>query len=49
MRISIDDAQGKPALRVGMSTVVDVDTGHARGLPDFVQNLLDLFGSKVHA
>ncbi len=23
-----------------MSTVVDVDTGHARGLPDFVNNLL---------
>lgn len=49
MRISIDDTQGKPALRVGMSTVVDVDTGHARGLPDFVQKLLDRFGSKDHA
>jgi membrane fusion protein (multidrug efflux system) len=40
MRVSIDDSQGKPPLRVGMSTVVDVDTGHARGLPDFVNNLL---------
>jgi membrane fusion protein (multidrug efflux system) len=49
MRVSIDDTQGKPALRVGMSAVVDVDTGHARGLPDFVQKLLDRFGSKDHA
>jgi membrane fusion protein (multidrug efflux system) len=40
MRVSIDDLQGKPPLRVGMSTVVDVDTGHARGLPDFINNLL---------
>ena len=40
MIISIDDAQGKPPLRVGMSVVVGVDTGHARGLPDFVSNLL---------
>ena len=40
MIISIDDTQGKPPLRVGMSVVVGVDTGHARGLPDFVSNLL---------
>ncbi len=38
MRVSIDDAAGKPPLRVGMSTVVDVDTGRARGLPDFVSS-----------
>ena len=49
MRVSIDDAQGKPPLRVGMSAVVDVDTGHARGLPDFIQNLLGRFGGKDHA
>lgn len=36
MRVSIDPAPGKPTLRVGMSAVVSVDTGHARGLPDFV-------------
>ncbi len=40
MRVSIDETEGKPPLRVGMSTVVDVDTGHARGLPDFISNLL---------
>ena len=32
--------EGKPPLRVGMSVEVDVDTGHARGLPDFVTRLL---------
>lgn len=37
MRISITDTEGKPQLRAGMSTVVDVDTGHARGLPEFVE------------
>jgi membrane fusion protein, multidrug efflux system len=31
---------GKPPLRVGMSVTVDIDTGHARGLPDFVNKLL---------
>lgn len=36
MRVSIDPAADKPTLRVGMSVVVGVDTGHARGLPDFV-------------
>ncbi|MGG6897092.1 MULTISPECIES: HlyD family secretion protein [Rhizobium] len=40
MIISIDDTQGKPPLRVGMSVVADVDTGHARGLPDFIASLL---------
>lgn len=39
MRVSIDDAEGKPPLRVGMSTVVEVDTGHTRGLPDFIAKL----------
>ena len=48
MRVSIEDTAGKPPLRVGMSTVVDVDTGHVRGLPDFVQALLDRFNGKVH-
>jgi membrane fusion protein, multidrug efflux system len=40
MRVRIEDAEGKPPLRVGMSVTVDVDTGHARGLPDFVNKLL---------
>lgn len=40
MRISIDDTKGKPPLRAGMSTEIDIDTGHARGLPQFVDNLL---------
>jgi membrane fusion protein (multidrug efflux system) len=36
IRVSIEDAEGKPPLRVGMSTIVNIDTGHTRGLLDFV-------------
>lgn len=48
MRVSIEDAAGKPPLRVGMSTVVDVETGHIRGLPDFVNKLLGRPQGKDH-
>ena len=40
VRIRIDDAAGKPTLRHGMSAVVEIDTGTARGLP---KPLADLF------
>jgi membrane fusion protein (multidrug efflux system) len=39
MRIRLDTATDKPPLRVGMSVTVDVDTGHPRGLPDFIARL----------
>jgi membrane fusion protein (multidrug efflux system) len=42
MRILVDNAPGKPPLRVGMSVEVSVDTGHPRGFPSFIT---DLFGS----
>ena len=41
LRVKLDLDPGKPPLRVGMSVVVDIDTGHARGVPDMVQNLVD--------
>jgi membrane fusion protein (multidrug efflux system) len=41
MRVRIDAPESKPPLRAGMSVVVNVDTGHARGLPSFIK---DLFG-----
>ncbi len=41
MRVRLDLSGHKPPLRVGMSVVVEVDTGHARGLPTSVQALLD--------
>ncbi|WP_095083514.1 HlyD family secretion protein [Mesorhizobium sophorae] len=46
MRVTIDDLQGKPPLRGGMSAVVGIDTGHARGLPDFVTDLINRFDQK---
>ncbi len=46
MRVTIDPSPDKPVLRVGMSVEVSVDTGHARGLPDFVQNLVDRWQGK---
>ena len=47
MRVRIDNEAGKPPLRVGMSVTVDVDTGHARGLPEFVNKWLGR-GEKTH-
>jgi membrane fusion protein, multidrug efflux system len=42
MRVSVDTSdKNLPPLRAGMSVVVDVDTGHTRGLPHF---LAALFG-----
>src|SRR6202158_5176483 len=46
MRVRVSNAPGKPALRVGMSVAVSVDTGHERGLPSFITNL---FGSSSEA
>jgi membrane fusion protein, multidrug efflux system len=40
MRVRVEGMDGKPPLRVGMSVTVEVDTGHTRGLPDFVTRLL---------
>ena len=42
MRVRLDLAN-RPPLRVGMSAVVEVDTGHARGLPLALQGLVDRF------
>jgi hypothetical protein len=43
MRVRVDTAdQHHPPLRAGMSVEVDVDTGHARGLPHFLMALLGL-------
>ena len=40
MRVALEDLAGKPPLRVGMSVVVDVDTGHARGIPEALKPLV---------
>jgi membrane fusion protein, multidrug efflux system len=41
LRVRIDTPDGLPPLRAGMSVEVDVDTGHARGLPTFLARALD--------
>jgi membrane fusion protein (multidrug efflux system) len=44
MRVRIDTSDPNlPPLRAGMSVIVDVDTGHARGVPHF---LTALFGRR---
>src|SRR5258706_503698 len=41
VRVRVDAGKGNmPILRAGMSVELNVDTGHARGLPKFVTNLL---------
>jgi len=41
MRVRVDTSdRGQPPLRAGMSVEVDVDTGHARGLPHVLAALL---------
>jgi membrane fusion protein, multidrug efflux system len=41
IRVRVDTTdQSRPPLRAGMSVEVDVDTGHARGLPHFLSGLL---------
>jgi membrane fusion protein (multidrug efflux system) len=39
MRVRVNNAPGKPPLRVGMSVELNVDTRHERGLPSFITNL----------
>ena len=48
MRIRVTLDPSKPPLRVGMSAIVDVETGHARGLPDMVQHAVDWVKGRFH-
>jgi membrane fusion protein, multidrug efflux system len=40
MRVSVANSPGKPQLRVGMSVELSVNTGHERGLPNFLTGWL---------
>ncbi|MCW6507223.1 HlyD family secretion protein [Lichenifustis flavocetrariae] len=40
MRVHIDSLDGKPPLRVGMSVVVEIDTGHPRGVPESLKPIV---------
>jgi membrane fusion protein, multidrug efflux system len=44
VRIKLDDGQQVPALRAGMSATVEVDSGHARGLPRVLTAALSAVG-----
>ena len=44
VRITLDAGQDVPTLRSGMSAKVEVDTGHSRGLPNFVTAALSAVG-----
>jgi membrane fusion protein, multidrug efflux system len=46
IRVRIETPPEKPRLHVGMSVTIDVDTGHPRGWPSFVR---DLLGSTAQA
>ena len=41
VRIQVDQPPGHSLLRAGMTVTVSVDTGRERGLPRFVQRLID--------
>ncbi len=49
MRVKLDPSPDKPPLRVGMSVVANVDTGHVRGLPDIVQRWVDFARVRIEA
>ena len=40
LRVRVENSSDKPPLRVGMSVELNVDTGHARGLPQFIKKFL---------
>ena len=44
LRVQLEDGQDLPPLRTGMSAGVEVDTGHARGLPKVVSRTLAALG-----
>ncbi len=48
LRVAVHAEDGKPQLRAGMSTEVDIDTNHARGMPLFVENLLGRSTAYAH-
>jgi len=45
IRVKVDTPAGKPQLRAGMSVILDIDTGHARGWPDFVTRFIGKSGT----
>ena len=40
VRLKLEPAPGAPALRAGMSVIVEIDTGHQRPLPAWAATLL---------
>ena len=44
VRTSVECKEGGPALRVGMSTTVEIDTTHVRSFGDVVAGVLKMLG-----
>jgi membrane fusion protein (multidrug efflux system) len=44
VRVSVTCREGDPALRVGMSTTVEIDTGHSRSFGSLMAGLAKIFG-----
>ncbi len=45
VRIAVKSRAGDPPLRVGMSTTVEIDTGHRRAMPGVLRTVFDWLGT----
>jgi membrane fusion protein, multidrug efflux system len=44
VRIKVNPVDGDPPLRVGMSTTIEIDTGHTRSFGDIVTGVTKIIG-----
>jgi len=44
LRVQVNRVDGDPPLRVGMSTTIEIDTGHTRSFSDIVAGVLKMIG-----
>jgi membrane fusion protein (multidrug efflux system) len=44
LRVQVNPVEGDPPLRVGMSTTIEIDTGHSRSFGDIVSGVAKILG-----